>query len=138
HQNNRYGAHDPRVCYESQGYIVDPGRRLTLDDGSAAGLTINRFIADRPHDRRIVYYWWATQGLSTADDDAFRRNMALSGALGNRSWGAFVRVETPVQDRNEAAADRVAVDFATRVARALPGLSARPPAAAGGRPRDAG
>src|SRR5689334_14755391 len=23
HQNRRYGAHDPELCYESQGYLID-------------------------------------------------------------------------------------------------------------------
>ena len=28
HENRRYGAHDPQLCYESQGYVVQPlGRR---------------------------------------------------------------------------------------------------------------
>lgn len=131
HQNRRYGAHDPRVCYESQGYVVDPDRRITLDNGSPAGLLVNRFIAERPRDRRVVYSWWTTRGLSTSDAGTFRDRMALSGVLENRSWGAFVRIESPVRGGNDAAADRVASDFAGRVARALPGVFAAAGAAGG-------
>ena len=80
---------------------------------------MNRFVADRPHDRRVIYYWWTTHGLSTADAGAFRSRMALSGALENRSWGAFVRVEALVLG-GDAAADSMAADFATQVARRLP------------------
>jgi EpsI family protein len=119
HQNRRYGAHDPKLCYESQGYLLDRERRLRIADGSASGLEVNRFIADRPHDRRVVYYWWTTHGLSTADAGAFRSRMALSGALENRSWGAFVRVEALVRG-GDASADSTAADFATQVARGLP------------------
>ena len=35
HQNRRFGAHDPRLCYQSQGYILEPGKRVRVDDGPA-------------------------------------------------------------------------------------------------------
>jgi EpsI family protein len=126
HRNRRYGAHDPRLCYESQGYVLDPERRVQVDDGTTSGLEVNRFVAERSRDRRVIYYWWATAGLATADAGAFRRRMALSGALENRSWGAFVRVEARVRT-DAAAADAAAGDFAARVARSLPEVFAAAP-----------
>jgi len=81
-------------------------------------------VADRPHDRRLVYYWWTTAGITTTDVGAFRRRMALSGALDNRAWGAFVRVETLIQGRHQAAAQARLGDFASRVARDLPAVFA--------------
>jgi EpsI family protein len=121
HQNRRYGAHDPRVCYESQGYIVEHESSARVDDGSRDGQLVDRFVADRPHQRRLVYYWWLTQGFATSDRGAFRDRMALLGALDNRSWGAFVRVETPIQPGHDADAERRLQDFASEVARDLPG-----------------
>lgn len=120
HENRRHGAHDPLVCYQSQGWLVTNETRVRLEDGSPGGLVANRFVADRPRGRRLVYYWWSTAGLSTADRDAFRSRMALSGALDNRSWGAFVRVETPIAPDGDADAERRLRDFAGRVARGLP------------------
>lgn len=123
HQNRRYGAHDPRVCYESQGYGVGPMARHRIDDGTARGLTVNRFDAERGKESRLVYYWWATPGLATADAGAFRDRLALSGALDNRSIGAFVRVEAQVRGGAEATERRLE-GFAGQVARTLPGLLA--------------
>ena len=120
HQNRRYGAHDPRVCYESQGWLVDRETVARVDDGTPGGLAVNRFVADRPRQRRLVYYWWSTQDLTTRDRDAFRGRMALLGALDNRSWGAFVRVETPIGRDGAAAAERRLQSFAADVARGLP------------------
>jgi EpsI family protein len=124
HQNRRYGAHDPQVCYESQGYTVAPLGLRHVADGTAAGLQASVFRASRPHERRLVYYWWATEGLTTTDATSMRRRMALAGALDNRSWGAFVRVEMRVGSGGEAAAFRGLDDFSTRVARELPGVFA--------------
>ena len=133
HRQRRYGAHDPRICYESQGYVLEPERRIRIDDGSPAGLSINRFVAEKPRDRRVVYYWWTTRGLSTADAGAFRNRMAVIGALEDRAWGAFVRVETQSRG-DDAAADRVASDFAGRVASSLPAVfAASAPAVVGAR-----
>jgi EpsI family protein len=122
HQNRRYGAHDPRVCYESQGWLIDRESEATVDDGTSHRLEVRRFVADRPTQKRLVYYWWTTKGLATPDRDAFRSRMALLGAMDNRSWGAFVRVETPIPHGDVAAAERRLQDFAAAVARALPGV----------------
>jgi EpsI family protein len=132
HQNRRYGAHDARICYESQGYSVGPERPVRLEDGSPQGLTVNRFIADHPSRRRLVYYWWSTRGLSTADAQAFRGRMAVLGALDNRSWGAFVRIETPYREGDEANAEADLREFGNRVARGLPLVLEPPPQGRGG------
>jgi EpsI family protein len=120
HQNRRFGAHDPRLCYQSQGYLVHPEGRTTIDDGHAGGLEVNRFMVERHGEQRVVYYWWTTAGLSTTDAGAFRGRMALRGALDNRSWGAFVRVEALVGQGGVEAARHDADDFASQVAVSLP------------------
>lgn len=122
HQNRRYGSHDPLLCYTSQGYRVSGAGRAVVDDSTATGLTVNTCVAARGGERRVVWYWWTTQGLSTADVWAFRRRMTLSGTLENRSWGAFVRVESVASDGDVAAAGGRVRDFSNRVARTLPGL----------------
>lgn len=122
HQNKRYGAHDPHVCYESQGYMVEQEGRVTLDDGTPGGFQVNRFVAVRSRDKRLVYYWYRTAGERTADAGAMRNRMALAGALDNRSWGAFVRVEELVRGNDLAGAKRALDDFALRVAREIPAL----------------
>lgn len=127
HQNRRYGAHDPQLCYESQGYLVEHPVRRRIETGHAGGLEVNRFIAERPHDRRLVYYWWSTGGLLTTDVGALRRKMALAGALENRSWGAFVRVETLIRGGDADSAARSLDDFAGRVAAGLTPLLEQPP-----------
>jgi EpsI family protein len=124
HQNRRYGAHDPRTCYESQGYMIEREHDQAIPDGTAAGIPARWFVADRPRHPRLVAYWWTTAGLTTTDSWAFRRQMALEGALDNRSWGAFVRVETPIRDGDMAGAESRLEDFGARVARTLPAVLA--------------
>jgi len=133
HENRRYGAHDPTLCYESQGYIVgERGARQVTGDGPP--LEVNRFVAERSRDRRLVYYWWSTEGLTTTDAEAFRRRMAVTGALENRSWGAFVRVETIVGDEGMEAAAKRLDDFAREAKSGLARVFEAPPAVAEERP----
>ncbi len=133
HQNRRYGSHDPQLCYESQGFVVTGEGRAKVDDGSPGGIPVQTFVVERRHQPRVVWYWWTTDGLSTGDVNSFRGRMALLGALENRSWGSFVRVEAEAPDGDLAAASARARDFAARVARALPAVfaSSRAPARAG-------
>jgi len=123
HRNRRYGAHDPRVCYESQGYVVQPLGKRRVSTG-AEPLEVSVFRAVRPQERRLVYHWWATAGLTTADAAAMQRRMAIAGALDNRSGGAFVRVEMRRGAGGEVVAAEALDDFTARVARALPGVFA--------------
>ncbi|HTR96539.1 MAG TPA: EpsI family protein [Candidatus Acidoferrales bacterium] len=138
HQNRRYGAHDPELCYESQGFVVTAEGHARVDDGSPGGLEVSTFVAERKHVPRVIWYWWTTAGMSTGDANAFRGRMALLGALENRSWGAFVRVESVAPDGDLAAAAGRVRDFSGRVARVLPGVFANaatvPAAPAAARP----
>jgi EpsI family protein len=133
HQNRRYGSHDPLLCYTSQGFSIAHAGRTVVNDGSPTGLTVNRCIAERGADSRVVYYWWTTAGLSTGDLGAFRSRMAVLGALDNRSWGTFVRVESVLRDDGVRGASERVSEFAGRIARELPVIFAKaesaPPAA---------
>jgi EpsI family protein len=120
HQNRRYGAHDPHTCYDSQGFVVSPEGHDVVDDGSGQLIPVNTFVAERKQVRRVVWYWWTTRGLATADVKTMRSRMALLGALDNRSWGAFVRVESVARDGDLAAATARVREFAGRVASDLP------------------
>lgn len=129
HQNRRYGAHDPLLCYTSQGFtVVHPGRQR-VDDGTPDGLVVNTCIAERRDDSRVVWYWWTTDGLSTGDVGAFRSRMAMLGALDNRSWGTFVRVESVLREDGVEGATKRAREFSGLVARELPAVFARARAA---------
>ena len=50
------------------------------------------------------------------------QSLAMAGAFEDRSWGAFVRVEALMDDRDASGTLGRIADFAGRVARALPGV----------------
>ena len=119
HQNNKYGAHDVPVCYTSQGYAKKSlGRaEIPLPDGR---LAVNRLVAGKVNDTRVVYYWFAIGARYFADAGEFRRAQMVSGLIRNRSYGALVRLETRVDGQDLAGADRRLQNLAMRVAADLP------------------
>lgn len=125
HQNRRYGAHDPLLCYRSQGFTMSQEGHREVRAPGREPIVVNSFVAGRRGRERLVWYWWTTDGLSTSDASRFRGRMALLGALENRSWGAFVRVEMIVGAAGRDAAERELEDFATQVATEMPAVFAR-------------
>jgi EpsI family protein len=119
HQNNKYGAHDVPVCYTSQGYAKKSLDREQIAAGPG-GLTVNRLVAGKTHDTRVVYYWFVTGGEYFADAGEFRRAQMISGLIHNRSHGALVRLETQIQDADVAGAEARLRDLTARVVENLP------------------
>jgi len=120
HQNDRYGAHDPVVCYTAHGWKVTD--RGTLPLRRAAGGIDAQWIRLRAGDaERLALYWWYTAGdLATGDRDEFMARMASSGIRSNTTFGAFMRVSAVVENGDLAAAQALAREFAEA---ALPHLS---------------
>ena len=122
HQNERYGAHDPLVCYRSQGWsISDEGMRTIERPGGA--FDANWILAESRGQKRVALYWWYTAGdLATGDRDQFFARMARSGIVSNVTFGAFIRVSTVVVGGDTEAALREVAEFAESSLRYLPAL----------------
>ncbi len=108
HENKRYGAHDPMVCYRAQGWDVEEEGTIALTRRSG-GFDANWALVSEDGRERLALYWWYTAGdLATGDRDSFKARMAASGILSNITFGAFVRVSTDVLDGDvESALARV-------------------------------
>lgn len=96
HQNERYGAHEPVVCYTAQGWsVVDRG--LTPLSRQGGGFDANWLLIEARGQKRVAIYWWYTAGdLATGDRDQFMSRMAAAGVRSNVTFGAFVRVSVAV------------------------------------------
>lgn len=112
HQNDRYGAHDPVVCYTAHGWkVVERGTlRLARRAGDVDAVWI-RLSAGA--EERLALYWWYTAGdLATGDRDEFMARMASSGILSNTTYGAFIRVSTVIAGGDLASAQARVREFA--------------------------
>jgi len=111
HENERYGAHDPMVCYRAQGWNVDQTGLFTLDR-PAGSFDANWALVHEAGRERLAAYWWYTAGdLATADRERFLARMASAGIRENVTFGAFVRVSTPVEGGDVAGALELIKEF---------------------------
>ncbi len=122
HQNERYGAHEPLVCYRSQGWtVLDEGTRTLSREGG--DFDANWVTIESKGQTRLALYWWYTAGdLATGDRDKFMARMATSGILSNVTYGAFVRVSTVVRNGDVNGAMDTVAGFAERALVYLPAL----------------
>jgi EpsI family protein len=122
HQNERYGAHDPLVCYRSQGWeILDQG--LTPLAMQGRDFDASWILVEKGAERRLAVFWWYTAGnLATADRELFMKRMAASGIVSNVTFGAFVRASAVVRGDGVDEAMAVLKDFSEGALRYLPGL----------------
>ena len=119
-QNARLGAHDPQICYRSQGYQVQE-----LPAGSVATaigpFPYHSFVAVKGSRREVVRCLWFTAGGVLADVKGWRDRMFFQGLRNNRSFGAFVRIST-MDAGDMGVAERAITDITYDLARYLPGF----------------
>ena len=122
HQNDRYGAHDPVVCYTAQGWsVVDRG--VTPLSRQGGGFDANWLLVESRGQKRVAVYWWYTAGdLATGDREKFMSRMATAGVRSNVTFGAFIRISVAVGERGFDEALSTARGFAEEALPNIPGL----------------
>jgi len=119
-QNARLGAHDPQICYRSQGFLVEdlPSGSVTTAGGP---LPYRSFMAVKGQRREVVRDLWFTAGGALADVKGWRDRMFFQGLRNNRSFGAFVRIST-LDSGDMGTAERAITDVMRDLAPHLPGF----------------
>jgi len=101
HLDQRYGAHDPEVCYTSQGWSIPyvgekQTTRVSLGNGI---LNVNKFYVTKSGLKRVVFYWFFTSGENQTSS-RFKQMMfgikekIIAGHIGT----GFVRVSMFIDD----------------------------------------
>jgi EpsI family protein len=121
-ENARYGAHDPKVCYVSQGWQIRDLDPVILRTRSGNEVAADMFSVRRRDEERLVMNWWyISDDEVTGDHRSFLNSMALQGILRGSNYGSFVRVSTRAEPTAEAALARLE-RFGSTVLTELPGL----------------
>lgn len=119
-QNARLGAHDPQICYRSQGFRVED-----LPSGSVSTaigpVPYRSFVAEQGPRRELVRCLWYTAGGALADVKGWRDRMFFQGLRNNRSFGAFIRIST-LEAGDPAEAARIITEVTRDLAPLLPGF----------------
>ncbi len=121
-QRTGESAHSPRSCLPGGGWRI-----LELTEREVAGVTnngvplrVNRAIVQQGAARQLVYYWFQERGRDITSEYLVKWYLLRDALLRNRSDGALVRLITPLQGNEPAAAaDSRLAQFSSSVLPAL-------------------
>jgi EpsI family protein len=124
HSTNRWGAHQPEVCFTSQGWVIEYQKLTSTVERRLPGtrVSVNRFLAHKGESTQLVLYWWFSSGkFQTASRTAQMLDALRTQILTGRGGGnGFIEVSTSVTPGSEAqdeeALERFAAELVPRFA----------------------
>ncbi len=106
HGTNRWGAHQPEVCFTSQGWSIEYQKLSSTMEATLPGtkVTANRFLAHKDTTTHLVYYWWFSSGrFQTASRTAQMLEALKQQILTGKGGGnGFIEVSMPLRPGSEA------------------------------------
>ena len=105
HGTNRWGAHQPEVCFTSQGWSIEYQKLSSTVEAALPGtnVRVNRFLAHKDKSTHLVYYWWFSSGqFQTASRTAQMLEALKEQILTGRGGGnGFIEVSMPLRPGSE-------------------------------------
>jgi len=122
-QSQRQGQtiHSPKNCLPGSGWTPVKSSRERAYVGDGQSVNLNRYVVQNGLDRQLVLYWYQSHGRTIASEYMAKWDMAVDAIRMNRTDGALVRVSLPIQDGDEAGADRIAREFVAQIEPLLKG-----------------
>jgi len=92
--------HSPQNCLPGAGWrpVAASTIDLPLNDRS---VTLNRYVIEKAHDRRVVFYWYQGRGRVVANEYANKVWLMFDAMTTGRSDGALVRAMAPATHEGE-------------------------------------
>lgn len=122
HQNDRWGAHDPTVCYRSQGWDVSPLNESAIVNVGERKIELNGFTSAKANYQSLVYYFWFSSRDKLVGSRTHQMaDMVVSGLVRGYTESGFVRFSidfNPYEDDLDRKS-KVLKDFAGAFVRVL-------------------
>jgi EpsI family protein len=93
----RRGAqiHSPKNCLPGSGWEPLDAAVITVPVASGE-IAVNRYLVQKDSELMLVFYWYQSQGRSTASEVDARIHMARNAVFRNRTDGALIRISSPI------------------------------------------
>lgn len=110
--------HTPWVCYPAAGWSIDAARKTLVDPET--DLWANELVVESEGERRLVLFWYRS-GTRTGLTGGLALSLShlRDRVLRGRADGALVRVSTPIEDGDAAAARALLAGFAAGIDRQI-------------------
>jgi EpsI family protein len=104
--------HSPKNCLPGSGWEQLREDYLAIPiPGSSESIVVNRYLVARGDEKSLSLYWYQSRNRVVASEYRAKFWTVADAIRYNRSDTALVRVIVPVSGNDEAAAERVAVEF---------------------------
>lgn len=87
--------HSPRNCLPGAGWRPVAQSTVPFPIGASRTVNVNRYVIEKGHDRRVVYYWYQGRGRVVANEYANKAWLVIDAIRTGRSDGALVRAMAP-------------------------------------------
>lgn len=112
HENARWGAHNPQVCYKSQGWRILSSNKRGINTLLDRAFEINQFAVTKNDSIYLISYWWYTSGKrQMASRLKHMFYMSLNGFLHGHIESGFVSLSTSVSGYSEESSQKIVNDF---------------------------
>jgi EpsI family protein len=113
-QRNGKTPHSPKNCLPGSGWTPLNSGEIAIDTGATGTtrpITVNRYVVAHGEERSLVLYWYQSRDRVVASEYKAKFWVMADAIQFNRTDTALVRVVVPIQNRDEDAAARTAIDF---------------------------
>jgi EpsI family protein len=97
-------VHTPELCYPAQGWNITSSKKSTGGLFRGGKIAASEIVADKSGDRRLVTWWYNAGSRPFETRIRYVYAMLALSTLTGRTDGSIVRLETPVEKNDEAAA----------------------------------
>jgi EpsI family protein len=110
-QRNGKSPHSPKNCLPGSGWSPLVEDETSIEVGEAVPIVVNRYVVSHGNDRSLVLYWYQSRGRVVASEYKAKFWVVADAMRYNRTDTAIVRVIVPIENQDNAAAERTGVAF---------------------------
>jgi EpsI family protein len=110
-QRSGQAPHSPKNCLPGNGWVPSVNDVIHVPVEGREPIEVNRYIIARGDTKSLVLYWYQSRDRVVASEYKAKFYVVADAMRYNRTDTALVRVMVPFPEKDEDAANRVALEF---------------------------
>lgn len=100
--------HSPKNCLPGAGWDPIHSGYATISGPNGRQIVVNEYVIQQDMDKQLVFYWYQGRGRVIASEYSGKFWMMADAVYRNRTDGALIRLNTPMNDGEAQARARLA------------------------------